>query len=254
MSKREKIIGIIGGMGPEAGVIMQSYINQAAQKILQTKRDLDFPNIIHLSMPQHIPDRTDFLIGIESENPAIIVAEQANFLAHMGNQLDKDVLACIACDTFHANAIWQPFYKSIEHAENLHIIHMVDETIADLTEQLKPPAKIAIFGTLGNMKEKTYESRLIPLGYEIVPLTPQQQADIHKAIYDPKEGLKAHSHKTDFSFTLVHNVVSMLEKKNVSKIILACTELSMVISAKDHDMFLDPMLSAANRLVHLYEE
>ncbi|MBP6985086.1 MAG: amino acid racemase [Alphaproteobacteria bacterium] len=254
MNKKEKIIGILGGMGPEAGVMMQRYINQSAKAILHTKHDADFPDVLHFSMPKHLPDRTNFLIGLEAENPAIEAAKQALFLAHIGQQLGKDVIACVACDTFHASAIWQLFCKNIQACDNLTMVHMVDETIQELKDFLAPPAKIAIFGTIGGLKEKIYESRLVPLGYEITPLTFHQQQDIHKAIYDPHNGLKAHSMATDFAIKLVENVTASLKEQNVQKIILGCTELSLIISSTHDELFLDPMMTVANRLVHLYAE
>lgn len=254
MTNHKKIIGILGGMGPEAGCIMHRYINQAAKEILKTARDDDYPDIIHMSMPQEIPDRTDFLLGLTEENPGLALGDIAILLAGMAETINKSIVACVSCDTFHANPIWHAFSAKIERYDNLQMVHMVDETVQHIHASFAPPAKLALLSTIGTHKEKIYESRLLPLGYDFINLTQKQQHDIHLAIYHPKLGIKANSAKTEFSCNHISDVVQSLKEQGVHKIILGCTELSIVVDYESDAVFIDPMSIAAKKLVRLSME
>ena len=60
------IIGIVGGVGPLAGLDLQAKI--VAQTI--AGRDQDHLPVVSLSWPGPIPDRTEYLLGRVAENPA----------------------------------------------------------------------------------------------------------------------------------------------------------------------------------------
>jgi len=69
--KNEKIIGIVGGVGPYAGLDL-------AKKILdQTKAnsDQDYLSVALLSLPAKIEDRTLFLLGKAKSNPVTQTAK-----------------------------------------------------------------------------------------------------------------------------------------------------------------------------------
>jgi aspartate racemase len=251
MIKHNKIIGIIGGMGPEAGCKLHSLINLAAKEIIHTKRDADYPEVIHFSMPETITDRTDYLLGLSDVNPANAVIPMVQMLAEIGQQLKKDLVVCVACNTFHASPIWDGFNEHVSKIENIKIVHLIDVTVEAIQEELAPTASIAILGTIGSIKESVYESRLGPLGYEIVDLTPQQQQDVHKAIYDHEFGLKATSRTTETSCQLLESIVKSLKEQGVDRIILGSTELSIAFSCDTDVIFVDPLAIAAKKLVYI---
>lgn len=254
MTKHNKIIGILGGMGPEAGCILHQYINHAAKQLLKTEKDEDYPNVIHFAMPSTISDRTDFLLGITEENPAEAVAHIAKMLSMIAQEMDTTIVSCVACNAFHSRPIWDYFYTQVQTLTNLSFVHLVDSTIEAIQEELPPPAKIAIFATTGLNKEKLYESKLAPLGYEILSLTPEQQQDVHHAIYDHEYGLKANSQNTEKACILLQGIVQSLKDQGVNKIIFGCTELSIAFPAGSDSIFVDPMMIVAKKLVRLSAE
>ncbi len=75
-SKRE-VIGVVGGMGPMAGVRLVELIT----RLTPAKRDQEHRDIVLVSMPGRISDRTEFLLGHIQENPAAAVAERSPELA-----------------------------------------------------------------------------------------------------------------------------------------------------------------------------
>src|SRR5690554_4449756 len=90
------MLAIIGGIGPLAGVLMAENI------ILNNKVNLDQDHIpfVLISFPNEIKDRTEFLLGKVSENPAIPIARQIISIETLGI-----THVVIACNTAHSPEI-----------------------------------------------------------------------------------------------------------------------------------------------------
>ena len=83
MSSDDAKIGIVGGAGPYAGLDL-------AQKILQQTRakiDQDYLPTISISTPADIADRTRFLLGQTTKNPAHAIFRNLTELEDLGAQL-----------------------------------------------------------------------------------------------------------------------------------------------------------------------
>lgn len=254
MNKKHKIIGIIGGMGPEAGVLFQSKINAAARKIIKTKQDIDYPSIIHLSFPSLIADRSEYLLGISEENPAFAVARIAKHIDEYAQTEKEKVLLAIPCGTFHAEPIWDIFMELVAPLKNLEVVHLIDEAVAVISRTMPSKTIFSILSTLGTSQERVFHKRLSPLGYHIHDLTPQQLKDIHKAIYDHDFGLKALSRGSDKSCHLIESVVKLLKEQGVERIILGSTELSLAYASITDELYIDPLTLLADKLVHMSME
>ena len=86
------MIGILGGMGPQAGVDL------ATKVISQTRAEKDQDHIpLMLIGDPHVPDRTAFLFGRTDINPAHAMAKSVNMLIASGAQC-----VGIACNTAHS--------------------------------------------------------------------------------------------------------------------------------------------------------
>jgi len=93
----EKIIGIVGGVGPYAGVDLVT-------KILNLKKavkDQDHLPLALMSLPGLIHDRTAFLLGETDVNPAYAISRIIMKLRQVG----ADVVG-IPCNTAHAPSIF----------------------------------------------------------------------------------------------------------------------------------------------------
>ena len=95
-SKRE-VIGVVGGMGPLARVRLVELIT----RLTPASRDQDHRDVVLVSMPGCISDRTEFLLGHSDENPAAAVAESVQLLASAGA-----TCVGVACSSVHAPPIW----------------------------------------------------------------------------------------------------------------------------------------------------
>ena len=69
--KNKKVIGIVGGMGPESGIML---CNNITSRTIATT-DQQHHSIILMSFPKSIVDRTAFLNGDIEINPAYQIVE-----------------------------------------------------------------------------------------------------------------------------------------------------------------------------------
>jgi aspartate racemase len=114
---REKIIGIIGGMGPEATLdLYRRIIENTPARV-----DQDHIHVIIDSNPK-IPDRTSAILS-GGENPTTALCETARNLEKAG----ADFLI-MPCNSAHM------FLKEFQNCVKIPFLSIVDETIHTLLE------------------------------------------------------------------------------------------------------------------------
>jgi len=113
MTGQKRVIGILGGMGPEATVALYKRILDRTP----AKRDQDHLRVIIDSNPK-IPDRTAAIVG-KGESPLPMMTEGVRNLERVG----ADFLI-IPCNTAHH------WLSELRKAVSIPIIDMVGETAA----------------------------------------------------------------------------------------------------------------------------
>ena len=231
MSKtgNSKIVGILGGMGPMAGVDIQKKI------ITNTKaeRDQDHIKIIYYNNPA-ISDRSDFINGT-GKSPVADIIEGLRKLEDFG----ADFLV-IACNTSHI------FLPEIKKSTKKPIISIVDETVSYISKEFKDP-KIGILATRGSIKMGLYSSPLRDLGYRIIDIPEDIQMYVDLAIKNAKGRSDLSSARRN-----ILKVVEFLTSNRASVIVMGCTEIPLIMPAKIEEVCLvDPneiiSLSIINR-------
>jgi aspartate racemase len=239
-------IGIVGGMGPEAGAALFSrilYYTEAAT-------DQEHLPVILMSFPNHLVDRTSFLEGRTKINPAYNVAKIIGKLETAGANIIG-----IACNTSHVPEI----YRVIEHELNrtdsrVKLIHMPFETCQRIREHYPHVRRIGIMSTNGTYKAGIYEKFLLEWGYEVIVPDPAFQDNIiHKMIYDPEFGIKANPNAINREVrSLMKRSVEFFKKKKADGIILGCTELSAlagIYKEKTMPVIIDSIDALAQALI-----
>lgn len=220
---KTRIIGIVGGVGPFAGLDLQ-------RKILEetaASTDQDHLPVISVSQPGPIPDRTEYLEGRAATNPAFPIAEQLLTLEKAGA-----TIAAIPCNTAHAPPIWNVIRQQLAAAgSDLHLLHMMEEVVRFLREVHPSLRRIGVLSTSGTYRAAIYPTALEPAGF--TPLTPEEkmQAElIHPAIYDPAYGIKARGAATSRSRSDLLAGAAALREAGAEAIILGCTEIPLALS------------------------
>ncbi len=244
----EKIIGIVGGVGPYAGLdLVRKIFDQT-----EARTDQDHLPVALISMPGQIGDRTGFILGKSASNPAWGIIDVLKRLHALGASV-----AAIACNSAHAPQIFNVIADEIQRSGiKMKLLHIVAEVARFLREEYPAFKRIGILGTVGTYRTGIYESALEKEGFEVVfPDDPFKQK-VHSAIYDHEYGVKACSNPvTERAKAEFTEVISHLRDKQAGLVVLGCTEIPLAIAEYEINniAIIDPTLIFARALIREVE-
>jgi aspartate racemase len=217
---KNELIGIVGGMGPLAGIALAE--NIVSQTIAD--KDQEHLPLVLFSLPVMIPDRTEYLTGKEKTNPGVIIASILTDMEKIGV-----TIAGLACNSVHAPRIFDSIVLQLKKEEsNIRLLHIVKEAGRFITVHYPGCRKIGILGTTGTYMTGLY-NMLKEFDLETVNIPEGAQRKLHKAVYHPGYGIKSGSgsdHKK--AFGIVQDSVAWLVRAGAQLIILGCTELPLI--------------------------
>jgi aspartate racemase len=217
------LIGILGGMGPQAGLDM-------ADKLIaltQTQCDQDHLPFVLFSLPETVPDRSAFLLGKTETNPAYAIADQFEKMSEMGVSI-----AVMACNTAHASPIFDVALDLLRaKGVELRILHLINETMNHIREKHPQVKRVGILRTRGTYQSRLYDQAIEDVGLEVIlPDQDVRENDIHAALYGPSFGIKTSPGAvTAEASRRVHNAIDHVITLGAEAIILGCTELPLAI-------------------------
>ena len=228
-NKRKKTIGIIGGAGPMAGVLLMQKIITICQKKYKCINDFDFPKIILLSYPF-----AEMLKPLSFQQDEKRVAKQLkealDFL--ISNGMDY---ITIACNTLHG---------FINEAYRSKLIDLITETKSFLLKQNL--SKVLVLCTKTTKLKGLYNFPKTKL------LSPKDLQWIEELINKILSG--AYSLKDRKS---LENFILLNIKKDpsIDGILLGCTELSVLMDNFSRNnpkiKIIDPLEIVSNKLCKL---
>lgn len=231
--KTKKILGIIGGMGPEA----TAYFYWLIIKNTQAFKDQEHMHVIIDSYPQ-IPPRTEAILG-KGPSPLPYLAESAKRLEKAGAQI-----LVMPCITAHY------FYDQLAALTKLPIVNLLETTIEAISLRLPGVKKIGLIGSTGTIRSRLFHRYLEKEGY--IPLSPlaAEQKKIMQAIFG-KKGIKA-GVTNGWPKEAIVEVAQKLIGRGAEAIIAACTEVPLVLKETDIPVPLfEPMEIAAKKCIVL---
>ncbi len=223
-------IGIIGGMGPEAGIAHIATILAAERDA----RDQDHIPTVLDSDPT-IPDRTAFLLSRGPDPlPAMIAAGMR--LASCGV-----TVAGLACMTAHA------FLDGLRAALPFPLLSAFEELARAVAADYPKMGRLGILATSGSKASGIFERNLG--GYDCVWPSPEEEESlVMEAIYG-KEGIKA-GNRGEAPRALLKRAAESLAAAGAELVVAGCTEVPLVLSQADLGVpLLDPMRILAAALV-----
>ena len=220
MPKR-KIIGIVGGMGPRAGLALHDKIIERTD----AQVDQDHLPVIHFSFSGYVQDRTQFLEGHVEENPAVHILKVVEMLYNAG----ATVIA-IPCNTSHAPKIYDVIKSGILRlGMQIELKHIIRESIVHLKQEYGSIKRVGLLATNGTYKSKAYDQLLSVNGFEVcVPDWSIQNGLIHRMVYDKHFGIKSNYEISLEVCSILDEVLQFYKSNDVDVIILGCTEFSLL--------------------------
>jgi aspartate racemase len=247
------IIGLIGGMGPEAGLRLHNFILSTTPQYKPARRDQDHLDIIHHSMGSRIVDRSAFLLKHELANPADRVFESILDLENAARTHARPVLATIVCNTFHASPIYGRLLQLMEDANirNVRLLNLIDATVEHCVQSLPAGMIVGILSTNGAREWGIYQNALRENNIDYVDCGPALQHQIHSSIYDEKWGLKSVMGVSSHVYEVLNMAISDLHSQGATSIILGCTELSLVFNHQRWKdiLIIDPLRIMGHNLI-----
>lgn len=239
---QKKMIGVVGGVGPYAGLDLVGKILDQTDAVC----DQDHLPVCLLSLPGEIADRTEFLLGRGSVNPALAIAQVISDLHGRGASV-----VGVPCNTAHAPAIFEEIVRRIP--KDVTLVHMITETIRYIQRRHPFATNIGVLSTTGTFRSNVYPDALARHGLAGLQVTPEVQRDlIQPAIYDKTYGIKAHSNPVaDRAKRNLREGIEILRQGGAEVLILGCTEIPLALTAAAIDglPLVDPTRILARALI-----
>ncbi|MDP2859676.1 MAG: amino acid racemase [Bacillota bacterium] len=215
-----KIIGILGGMGPEATADLFLKIIKSTP----AKKDQEHLRILIDNNPQ-IPDRTAAILhGGKDPTPALV--ETGKNLERAG----ADFLI-IPCNTAHY------FHGKIQDAVTIPVLHMMSATADEM--KARGIKRAGLLASDGTVQSGLYHQALAQRGIEVVVPNKETQQKVMDAIYGVKSGEFVASARD------VKQAAEELIEAGATGVIAGCTEIPLILADGDVSM---PVIDATAAL------
>lgn len=212
------MIGIVGGIGPLAGLDLYKRIIDHTHAPL----DQDHLTVLLASLSSEIADRNNFLLGYSDENPALGLAKVVLMLEKAGA---KHI--ALACNTVHSPPIYSKLLELLnKEGFQAELIHLIDITLQTIKHHPANPKKVGLMVTSGAYKTQVYQTPLLAASLEPVLLPFDRHHElINQAIFEIKvAGTLISPQVVD----RLNQSIKEMAELGAQAVILGCTEIGMV--------------------------
>ncbi len=226
---KHPILGILGGLGPASG----SYFYDMVIRHTAAERDSDHIDVL-LSGCASTPDRTGYILGKSEESPLPDMLDCAEKLVSIG----ADMIA-IPCNTAHY------FYDALSEGLSVPVVNIIRETVEYV--RAMGVRTVGVLATDGTVQSGAYAKVCEEAGLKLVTPCEIGQARIMSIIYDEIKAGKAPD------MDAFYDICSHMREAGCERIVLGCTELSLLMRDYDldRDLFIDSLEVLACRCITL---
>ncbi len=226
---RDKIVGILGGMGPEATAELFWRIIKATP----VRSEQEHLRIIIDNNPK-IPERTQAILD-RGESPLEELIETALNLERAGTEI-----IAIPCNTVHY------YIDDLRKNTSVPVLDMIWETANYISRQFPKMQKLGLLATTGTIKTQLYQRKLKSM--EVLLPDRESQKELMEIIYGDRGIKLGFTQEPTRRRTL--SIAQPLVAHGAEAIILGCTELPLVLSEQDISVpLIDPLQILAMAVV-----
>lgn len=215
MIQKNKTIGVLGGMGPEASSHLYSKIIKYAQHKYGAVQDFDYPPIIIYSLPLFGFDETGIVDATLVKKQLIEGVKKL--------ELAGCDLIIIACNTVHS------YFEEMQSAVKVPILNIIEETKKRVIEF--EYTKVGLFASESTNKLKLYQKRFLDSHIEVVSPNNEQQVILNRVI----EHVMGGNQKTE-DIIFLKDIARNYIKQGAEAIVLGCTEIPLAINQTHTDI------------------
>ncbi len=226
----DKTIGIMGGMGPEAGADLFLKILAATPATM----DQEHLHVI-LDSNAKTPSRVAALLE-GGEDPTPMLQGSARRLEQAG----ADLLV-IACNTAHF------FHSRVVEAVDIPVLHIADETVETVLRRYPGVKSVGVLGSDATVELGLYHGKLEARGLKGISPSVEDQWIVQTAIDSVKAGDKGSTVRER-----MREVAERMAAQGAELLLTACTELPLLLQDGDVSVpVLDPTQALAEAAVRL---
>lgn len=198
-------VGILGGMGPAATILLQQRILEATTV---SRDDGHLPLLIDMN-PQ-VPSRIDYLIHAKGQNPGPV-------LASMASALQSNGVAAIAmpCCTAHH------FAHDIEASISIPFLNVLELLANQLMNVVSSGASVGLLASPATEKIGLFKEAFMPYGLAV-----EYPAD-SAAMLDCIESIKRQG-VHDEHVQVLQTAIRELEDRGTAALVVGCSEFSLL--------------------------
>lgn len=220
---QKEMIGILGGMGPEASAYFYHLLIEIAQEKYHAVQDTDYPPVVIYNMPLNDFDET----GVrDADSVRAQLIDGVQKLESFGSRY-----IVIACNTVHQ------FYTDMQAAVSVPIINIVDEAVNEAKR--RGYKKVLLLTSESTNTSGLYRSACESAALESISVGASEQKILNDIILRVMAGSQGQA-----DIRAVDDIVKSLEG-TADAVLLGCTELPLAVSEGDIDI---PVLNS-NRIV-----
>ncbi len=216
MANTGRIVGVLGGMGPEATVDFMAKVIE----LTPADKDQDHVHMLVDHNPQ-VPNRQAAILG-DGRDPGPELARMAARIEAAGAEF-----LVMPCNTAHV------FQQYIVDATNIPLISIIDASIAAVRDHAPVAKSIGILATDGCIKTEIFQNALTAAG--LTPVVPGD-AELGKAM-ELIGRIKAGDQGDDVIVSM-RQLAAALVARGAEAIIAGCTEIPLILEDDDVSVLL----------------
>lgn len=238
MGKRERI-GVVGGLGPYAGLDLVRKIFDRTK----ADHDQDHLPVMLYSFPSDIPVRPEFLLGQTQENPGEAIGDIMAALAEAGA-----TIIGMPCNTAHSPLILDTALRRLKATgREVRFVHIIEAAVNHMRRVCPPGSRVGLMGTVATLRTRLYQDALERAG--LVPVISDDEgcARVQDAISNREYGIKASSVPVSGrARAILLEAARGLAERDVAALLLGCTEIPLALT--ESSLFDVPVVDATSVL------
>jgi len=209
------VIGVLGGMGPEASANLYIRIIRYTQDRYGAVQDSDYPPIIVDSLTLDGFDETGIVDGD-------LVKQQL-----LGGVRKLAAAGCdliiIACNTVHV------FFEAMQDAVSIPILNIVDETRKRVVAQ--GYENVGLFASQSTVATSLYQDQFQASGITVLPPSESQQRVLNRVIEHVMGG-----NQKERDIIALKDIARDFTRQGADAIVMGCTEIPLAINQTHTDI------------------
>ena len=203
--KHFKRVGILGGMGPQATLLLQ----QRLLDLVQAEDDSSHLPLL-VDMNPQVPSRLDWILHQHGNDPGPVLAQMAKGLESAGAQA-----LAMPCNTAHH------FSQSITNAVSIPFLNMLDMATIGVTDQCAAGDKVGMIASPATIDINLFEGIFTP--HQLNTVWPDDLDNILATIRQIKA-----TGVSDIEISTMQDAADECIEKGAKCLVVGCTEFSLL--------------------------